>query len=299
MGRSSAKFAEKIISFIRKAVGGNKVVMESGESSRSAALKTPESITTKSPWNIWSKSPTMTPAEAEGRLQILNTLVSAGIPFVVWGLEALACNRVPTHFQDPLEVLVPKRFLRQAVKAITEDENSFYHRVEPFDHVDDYIFPREISIVVRERLLSCEYLQAKKTLARFQPWQILLIPERIFRFQTEEKDSIGHLYRVGKLPLYCRLKGTLADIKVPTFFGMLNALYETIDHRCYGEKGDEMRAELENQAKLLIMWRVGRDPEAEIYKSIEDLSQDLRDIRFGLYPCNRCSFDSRYLSRGV
>ncbi|KAK6510203.1 hypothetical protein TWF481_004919 [Arthrobotrys musiformis] len=241
--------------------------------------------------------PTMTRLEAVGRFHMLHGLLYANIPFVVWGLEALACNSVPTYFRDPLEVLVPEEYLREAARVIENDRSSFYRRIEPFDHVDDYTFPREVSVLVRRNLKNCEYLHTPRTTLRFQPWQIVLIPDHIFKFKTSTPRAQGFA-QIKRLPPYRRLRGVMGDIKVPTFLGMLNAIYGTIDFRCRDKDDDIMRRQLEEQADALIMWRIQRDECAEVYSSSTDLPEDLKEIRNGLYPQNRKIFDSKYLLVG-
>ncbi|KAK6526492.1 hypothetical protein TWF694_005076 [Orbilia ellipsospora] len=114
-----------------------------------------EGTTTTSAWDITSQSPTMTRLQAIGRFHVLHTLIAKRIPYVVWGLEALACHSVPTFTRDPLEVLVPKEYLIEAAKAITADHYTFYRRIAPFDHVDDYTFANNISILLRRNLKEC------------------------------------------------------------------------------------------------------------------------------------------------
>ncbi|KAF3198869.1 hypothetical protein TWF679_001755 [Orbilia oligospora] len=253
-----------------------------------------ETTTTKSPWNIQATAPTITRRQAIGRFYILHCLVSAKVPFVVWGLEALACNFVPTHFRDPLEILVPREYLEEAAKIIENDKYSFYRRIEKFDHVDDYTFPREVSVLVRRNLRKCEYLQTPKTNIQFQPWQIILIPDHIFKFRANASITQGFA-QTRRLPAHLGFRGILANVKVPTFSGMLNSIYATIDSRCVDDGDGVMRAQLEEQAEALIMWRIRRDESAEVYQSIQDLPEDLRSIRDGLYPRGRRFFDDKYL----
>ncbi|KAK6499427.1 hypothetical protein TWF506_004055 [Arthrobotrys conoides] len=232
-------------------------------------IETFETTTIKSPWNLQSTAPTITRRQAMGRFYVLHCLLSAKIPFVVWGLEALACNFVPTHFRDPLELLVPREYLEEAAKVIENDKYSFYRRIEKFDHVDDYTFPREVSALVRRNLMKAN-------------------------------AGITHGFaQTKKLSAHLGFRGILSNIRFPTFFGMLNAIYTTIDCRCVDGDDNLVRTQLEEQAEALIIWRIRRDKSAEIYHSIEDFPEDLLSIRNGLYPRNREYFDSRYLAAEI
>ncbi|KAK6351947.1 hypothetical protein TWF718_005095 [Orbilia javanica] len=239
--------------------------------------------------------PTMTRQEAMGRFYVLNSLITEKIPFVVWGLEALACNSVPTHFRDPLEILVPQAYLKEAARAIENDKYSFYRRIQAFDHVDDYTFPREIGALVRRNLRKCEYLHTPQTNLRFQPWQIVLIPDHIFSFQADAGRTQG-FPQTRNIPLDFGLRGVLANIRIPTFLGMLNSIYSTMVSQRPVKSSDIVRAQLNEQAETLITWRIRRDDAAEVYRSVQDLPEDLLNIRRGLYPQNRRFFDDRYLA---
>ncbi|KAF3906772.1 hypothetical protein AA313_de0205946 [Arthrobotrys entomopaga] len=240
----------------------------------------------------------MTRLQAIGRFYVLHALMAKKIPYVIWGLEALACHSVPTFPRDPLEVLVPKDYLVEAAKAIAADRYTFYRRIAPFDYVDDYNFANNISTLVRRNLKECEYLQATRTLVRFQPWQIVLIPDHIFNF-----ESASPMYPLSddvvRAPPSFMLAGTIANLRVPGFLAMLNALLTTRWCRCLDVSDDVISKELEEQAMQLIIWHIRRDEEAEAYDSHYDLPKDLQDIRDGLHPWNRSFIDHRYLNRIV
>ncbi|KAJ6260767.1 hypothetical protein Dda_4996 [Drechslerella dactyloides] len=251
-------------------------------------------------WNLSDTSPTMSPRQARGRFSILVSLKAADIPYVVWGLDALACNSVPTLPRDPLEVLVPQKYLARAAAAISNDRSSFYQRIAPFDREDDYIFANQnFSTLVRCNLLICEYLQATKLQSGFEPWQILLIPDHIFNYDTCLNVAFPTVDDIQMPPGCFALEehDKLKDIHVPGFWGMLNALLSARPMYDSGSVDKQVVAELEEQALLLITWRIRRDGAAEKYMgdSEDYLPADLFEIRNGLRAWNREFFDHHFL----